>query len=360
MPWPTPQFLRAREWQMYCPRYEHFARLNEDGTVSRCGHMVDAPRFSSYEEMESSDWAKKLKQTEECPQECTRCQTTELTSGQSIRIDSIRRDKLLKTFRDDYLIIGGVLDNVCNSACQFCSSQLSTTIGSLEKNVIKLENVTAFDQLPKDRIIELDINGGEPSYSKNYKRLLNNLPPNVKIVRINTNGTKVIDNLEELLKKKIKVIITLSFDGTGQVNEYARYPISWKKWDGVVREYKHLADQYKNLELGFWSTLNVFTINDLENMLRYADDLGIGFSYGVLEYPEQMSIRYENKFTKQARATFRKSDILLLKQLEPLVASSYNNTKELVDFITKQDATRDISYKNYFDIELGEEHGQTI
>ena len=345
---------------MYCPRYEHFARLNEDGTVSRCGHMVDAPRFQTYVEMESSEWANNLKETEDCPDECVRCQTTEIASGSSIRIDSIRRDKLLKSFRDDYLIIGGVLDNVCNSACQFCHAGLSTTIGKLEKNAIKLENVSAFDSLPQDRIVELDINGGEPSYSKNYKKLLENLPPNVKIVRVNTNGTKVIDNLEELLKKKIKVIITLSFDGTGQVNEYARYPISWKKWDGVVRQYKHLAEQYNNLELGFWSTLNVFTVGDLENMLRYADELGIGFSYGVLEYPEQMSIRYENEFTKQARDKFEKSNILLLKQLASLVASQYNNTNELVDFITKQDSVRGISYKDYFEIELGEKHGQTI
>jgi sulfatase maturation enzyme AslB (radical SAM superfamily) len=322
--------------------------------------MIEAPRFKTYEEMESSDWATKLKETEECPQECVRCQTTELASGSSIRIDAIRRDKLLKTFRDDYLIIGGVLDNVCNSACQFCYAGLSTTIGSLEKNVIKLENVTAFESLPQDRIVELDINGGEPSYSKNYKKLLGNLPPNVKIVRINTNGTKVVDNLEELLKRKIKVIITLSFDGTERVHEYARFPVEWKKWDQVVREYKHLADQYNNLELGFWSTLNVFTIGDLENMLRYADELGIGFSYGVLEYPEQMSIRYENEFTKQARDKFEKSNILLLKQLASLVASQYNNTNELVDFITKQDSVRGISYKDYFEIELGEKHGQTI
>lgn len=345
---------------MYCPRYEHFARLNEDGTVSRCGHMVDAPRFQSYEDMESSDWAKQLKQTDECPDECVRCQTTELASGTSIRIDSIRRGKLLESFDKDYLVIGGVLDNVCNSACQFCHAGLSTTIGSLKKNVIKLENVSAFESLPQDRIIELDINGGEPSYSKNYKKLLENLPPNVRIVRVNTNGTKVLDNLEELLKRNIKVIITLSFDGTDRVHEYARFPVEWKKWDQVVREYKHLADQYKNLELGFWSTLNVFTICDLENMLRYADSVGIPFSYGLLEFPEQMSIRYENEFTKRARENFEKSDILLLKQLAPLVASKYNNTEELVDFITAQDRLRGISYKDYMRIDLGEEHGQTI
>ena len=104
----------------------------------------------------------------------------------------------------------------------------------------------------------------------------------------------------------------------------------------------------------------MFTINDLENMLRYADDLRIGFSYGLLEYPDQMNVHYKNNFTKQARENFEKSDILLLKQLAPLVASKYNNTKELVDFVTYQDKLRNINYRDYFDIELGEEHGQTI
>lgn len=304
--------------------------------------------------MESSEWNQHLQNTEQWPIECVRCQSTEQTAGQSIRLDSERKHKLLKSFRDDYLVIGGVLDNVCNSACQFCYEGLSTTIGSLKKNVIKLENVSAFDQLPQDRIIELDINGGEPSYSKNYKKLLNNLPPNVKIVRINTNGTQVIPEVKQLLEKKIKVTVTLSFDGTERVNEYARYPIKWKKWDQVVNEYKQLADTSNLIELGFWSTLNVFTIGNLGNMLQYSDSVGIPFSYGVLEFPEQMSIKYTNPFTEQAKEKFEKSDILLLKQLAPLIASSYNNTKELVDFVTKQDKLRNISYKDYFDIELGE------
>lgn len=339
---------------MFCQRFKHFVRLNEDGTTSRCGHMVEAPRFKSFEEMESSEWNQNLQTAEQWPIECVRCQTTEQTAGQSIRLDSERKHKLLKNFKDDYLVIGGVLDNVCNSACQFCWEGLSTTIGSLKKNVIKLENVSAFDQLPKDRIIELDINGGEPSYSKNYKKLLNNLPPNVRIVRINTNGTQVIPEVKQLLEKKIKVTITLSFDGTEQVNEYSRWPIQWKKWDSVVREYKQLADTSNLIEIGFWSTLNVFTIADLENMLRYADSVGIPFSYGVLEFPEQLSIKYTNPFTLKAKELFQKTDILLLKQLEPLVASSYNNTKELVDFVTDQDKLRKISYRDYFDIELGE------
>jgi len=93
---------------MFCPRLDHFARLNEDSTVSRCGHMVNAPRLLLMKKWKAVT-GQRDKDTEEWPTECQRCQTTELASGTSIRIDSIRRDKLLKTFKDDYLIIGWCL-----------------------------------------------------------------------------------------------------------------------------------------------------------------------------------------------------------------------------------------------------------
>ncbi len=27
---------------MFCPRLEHFVRLNQNGTIGKCGHMVKA------------------------------------------------------------------------------------------------------------------------------------------------------------------------------------------------------------------------------------------------------------------------------------------------------------------------------
>ena len=36
---------------MYCPRLDHFVRFNPNGTVSRCGHMVNSPEFDTLEKM---------------------------------------------------------------------------------------------------------------------------------------------------------------------------------------------------------------------------------------------------------------------------------------------------------------------
>jgi len=338
---------------MHCPRLKHFARINPDATVGRSGHMVMAPGFGSFEELESSDWSNNIQlqmDRDEWPQECRRCQTTEQLSNTSIRLDSIERDKVLKKIKKDYLIIGGVLDNVCNTACQFCSAELSTKIGTLEsgKNYIKINNVFLFNSLPKDRIVELDINGGEPSYSKNYRQLLENLPPNIKIVRINTNASKYLD-IEQLLKNNITVIITVSFDGTKKIFEYTRWPIKWSTFNNNIKKYKQLREQYSNFKLQFWSSISAYTVGDLDNMLEYANSHDIPYSYGLIELPGALHIRYKNKFTLTAVEQLKSSNSKLAKDLLKILATKTNNDDELVRFIRKQDILRGTDYnKVYF------------
>ena len=74
---------------MQCPRLDHFVRFNPNGTVSRCGHMVNAPQFNSLLEMENSEWLYKTKQVT-WPQECVRCKEIEGQEQDSIRIHTIR------------------------------------------------------------------------------------------------------------------------------------------------------------------------------------------------------------------------------------------------------------------------------
>ena len=202
---------------MYCPRLDHFIRLNQDGTIGKCGHMTGALGFKTAKELEKSKWLKQIKDTMQkdiWPKECLRCQRSEEIGQDSIRIKSIDRHKLLKPLKDDYLVVGGVLDNICNSACQSCNSELSTKIGSLEsKKYTKLNNTDKFWNLPQSRILEVDVNGGEPTASKNYKNILANLPENTKIVRLERNyrstqnilsvASKVISNNEARIGKNL-------------------------------------------------------------------------------------------------------------------------------------------------------------
>ena len=269
---------------MHCPRLDHFVRFNPNGTISRCGHMVNPPEFNSLKDMEASSWLadiKKLMKVDHWPKECARCQDVE---PNSIRMYAIELDT--QTTQKDYLQVGGVLDNLCNAACQTCNETLSTRIGSLNGTGFQIiNNVNQFWGLPQERIVHLDINGGEPSYSKNYKKILSNLPPNLKTLRLNTNCSTVLTELIDIANRGIKVTVTASCDGIGPVHDFVRWPIPWQDFYCNLMTYKTMP-----VTLNLWTTVSVLNVDDLPNIKQFASDHNIDHSYAYLKTPFELSV----------------------------------------------------------------------
>lgn len=269
---------------MYCSRLDHFVRFNSNGTVSRCGHMVNAPQFDSLTDMESSMWLTKTREKMSAdlwPAECVRCQETEPNSIRQFAIDLDKQTEQL-----DYLQVSGVLDNVCNAACLSCNETLSTRIGSLNGQGFPVyNNLDRFWSLPQDRIVHLDINGGEPSHSKNYKKILSNLPPNLKTLRLNTNCSTVLEELTDISQRGIEVTVTVSCDGIGSVHELTRWPISWQTFYDNLMKYKTMP-----VRLNLWTTVSVLNMDDLINIQAFAQEHGIDHSWAYLKHPAELSV----------------------------------------------------------------------
>ncbi len=339
---------------MYCPRLKHFVRLNQDGTIGKCGHMVDAMGFKSFNELDNSEWLQKIEDTmskDKWPSECVRCKQTEEINGESIRTKSIERHKILHPRKNDYLVVGGVLDNICNSACQSCNAGLSTKIGSLEsKDYPRVDNYDNFWQLPQNRILEVDVNGGEPTASKNYKKILANLPVNTKIVRMNTNGSRMIKELETILRNRTMVIVTLSFDGTGDVHDYVRWPIKWKNYLKTVTAYKNLQKQYPLLKLNSWTTVSSLNVENLPSILDFVTEHGIDHNWAFLDDPDALNVKYKNKFTLSAKQKLSNSAYAVCREISNKIAVDKDNDKLLGYFIRRQDTLRKISIEDYFNL----------
>lgn len=314
---------------MHCPRLGHYARLNSNGTIGCCGHMVDGNQYDTFRELENSAWLEYLRyqmRNDQWPKECKRCQQTEELNGTSIRLNSIERDRILKKFDERYIQLGGILDNYCNSACVTCNPNLSTKIGNLKNELVVKDNYEKFKTLPLERVVELDINGGEPSISVNYNDLLDNLPASVKIIRINTNANRRIKQLESLLERGITVIVTVSFDGIGAVHEYIRYPIKWNTFRDNLLHYKYLTSQYKNMKLDTWTTVSCLNIRDLSRIQEYCKEHKIRHEFAFLEAPAPLNVKYNNWFTMDV----------------PMegVGTERNNNQELSAFIELEEACR--------------------
>lgn len=268
--------------------------------------MVAAPQFDSLSDMETSTWLAKTRermQAGEWPAECVRCQETE---PNSIRQYAIQLKK--QTQRPDYLQVGGVLDNVCNAACLTCNETLSTRIGALNGRGFPVyNNLDRFWSLPQDQIVHLDINGGEPSYSKNYRQLLTNLPPNLKTLRLNTNCATVLTELSDIALKGIEVTVTVSCDGIGPVHELVRWPIPWQTFYENLMRYKTMP-----VQLNLWTTVSILNIDDLPNIQAFAKEHHIDHSWAYLKHPYELSVDNNNI---EARQTYIRKQ----KQLRGIV-----------------------------------------
>lgn len=308
---------------MQCPRLDHFVRFNANGTVSRCGHMVDPPQFNSLIEMDSSEWLYDVKAQVQ-PKECVRCFQTESVNNTSIRLNSIKFHQ--KQTRPDYLIVGGVLDNICNSGCMTCNEDHSTKIGSLKSQTYPIvDNTNRFWQLPTERIVHLDINGGEPSASKNYRDVLKNLPVNVRSVRINTNCSLIINEIKDLIARGVDITITVSLDGIDEVHDYVRWPIKWNKFYENLMYYKSID----KANLNTWTTVSALNIHNFITIKQFAANHQLAHSYAFLHSPDPINVRYENDLT------------LPYKNIFPgIVAVDKNNQPELDEYIKQQKQLR--------------------
>lgn len=260
--------------------------------------MTNPKQFESVEDLHASKWIADLKMQmyqDTWPAECIRCERTEQINGTSIRLNSIKRDKILKAFSDDYLQLGGTLDNYCNSACVTCNPGLSTRIGNLKNNLVVNDNWEQYKKLPHNRLVEIDINGGEPSISVNYNRLLDQLPNNVRIVRINTNGATAIKQIDKLLNKGVKVIVTVSFDGIGAVHDYVRYPVKWNIFEQNLMYYNNINNRLFDLDC--WTTVSCLNVKQLPEIQAYCKEHKIKHQFALLKTPNVLSVDHSNWFT---------------------------------------------------------------
>ena len=286
---------------MRCPRLDHFVRFNPNGTVSTCGHMVAPAQFDTLEQMRASRWLRKKKEqfaNDIWPTECVRCQEVERESPSSVRIHALALDEA--ETNPNYLQVGGVLDNICNAACMTCSPNCSTRIGALQGRTFPIvDNSNRFWELPQQHIRHLDINGGEPSYSKNYRRLLQNLPPNLKTLRLNTNANTVLEELVDLTNRGIEVTVTVSCDGIGAVHNLVRWPIPWETFYKNLMTYKSMP-----IKLNLWTTVSVLNLHDLPNIQAFAQEHQIDHGYAYLKEPKELDVN--NKNTEEVQAYIQK------------------------------------------------------
>jgi hypothetical protein len=341
---------------MECFRLNHFLKI-EPGIkpLYRCCHMINAPKFDSLKELENSKWlanTKQLMKNNQWPDECLRCKTAEEVGLESVRVISNKNHQTFKKVLDDYLIVDIVVDTICNAACPICSEEVSSKIAKLKSiPIVKFDGLNFLNDVPKHRVIQIDILGGEPGASKKSKKLLTELEQynNLKVVHISTNGSTKILEIENLLKKGTRVDLVISMDGTKSVFEYSRFPIKWNKFVDTISYYKTLQEKYANLSLLLWTSISALCLEDLSNMLKFSKEIGIPLNGSPVHFPNEISISRKNFLTVKSKEILLQDDSDFIKKIVSLIATDEEDSStELLKFLSNNDQIRKTNYKKVF------------
>lgn len=176
----------------------------------------------------------------------------------------------------------------CNSRCQFCNIWQSRKTFTCQP--------TDYKNLPQN-VKNVNISGGEPFLRKDLAgiiRIISRQCAQAKIV-ISTNGfmpSAIKKQMQEIIKFKRDIGVTVSLDGFGKAHEELRgFPGGFCLALETIRLLKELG--IKNLKIAF--TLGDKNINQLRRVYQLSHQLGIEFSLAVLHNSSHYFQKKDNR-----------------------------------------------------------------
>lgn len=210
--------------------------------------------------------------------------------------------------------------NLCNYRCLHCNIWktyvLNPALRSLE--ITSREFLQVLENTPTLRWVS--ITGGEPFLKSDIEELLLNLPENIKLVSINTNGSYP-EKILKILKMAVsefsgtKFYISISLDGPPEVHNKIRGINT--AFDNAVKTFLLLHDLSKktsNLTVNFEYTVNPWNIGKFSELMEYfrRHNLKINAENFVISLYE-ISEYYNNKLNEEK--TYREQIVAEIQQI---------------------------------------------
>jgi MoaA/NifB/PqqE/SkfB family radical SAM enzyme len=230
----------------YCAAIHHNVRI-EGNTVSGikilpCCVYKTPNRYPTLEEYYASQELQNLQKATEWPDGCVRCNNQEKQNQTSLRNHCNNQwPDTTKEYGTRFELFPS---NVCNLKCLMCSPDFSTAlaqerhaIGNIDSNYIKEFNISddCIDMIKSaDKIESISVIGGEFFLTKGNLKIMDFVIEKNIPFRVVTNGTVILAQHIEKLKKISKLELQISVDGIETSYEFMRYPAKWKTFESNV------------------------------------------------------------------------------------------------------------------------------
>lgn len=229
------------------------------------------------------------------------------------------------------------VSNLCNLKCLTCNPRDSSSflaenkmlgiVSSNQKDFMINDRalIDLVDKLNQGVIDLLDLRGGETMMVPAIKSTLKNLSDHVyknTVIRIQTNGTMLDQEWQELLTKFNKIEIMLSVDSVDKYNTYIRYPSNWDR----IQHFASWVVQQKNIHCFVACTVSNLNVLSLSNLINWCREMNLYCHLTTLTQPDIY------KFTNLPQSILESAQARLIECKVPklngiLSAVAENNTE---------------------------------
>lgn len=197
-----------------------------------------------------------------------------------------------------------MLGNACNLACRSCNSQFSSRLVEID-NYLKKEGIASVDNirhayvnwrnLDLQYIDKLKLMGGEPFYLKEALSLMTHLQDTNQLkdlnLHITTNGMIFPDDKWiDILTTTKRVLITISVDAIGNLNDYIRYGSKWDVIRSNFDKWFALIQKNNNIFINVNSVITMLNVNHSLRISKYFKQFNIHAYQDVTSYPSHLCV----------------------------------------------------------------------
>ena len=313
---------------------------NNDGT------MFDLNRGHDIADTWNSNHMRKIRKQMvegEVVKGCEHCYDLESMGFPSYRTNYIRdwfeysghgeaiMQRIERSIENDYhvdeapLYLDFRLGNLCNLKCRMCQPQNSSQIQKEYKRIEQadpeagqflkknftwgqfVDNLTPWEDDPRflkqveewlPSVVKLYFTGGEPTLIERVYWIMEKcvelgIAQNIELV-FNSNMTNIKPRFIELVEKFKKVLMCISVDAHGSLNEYIRGASHWEAVDKNVKLY---CESKVVGSLLFSPVIQVYNILNITELLDYAESLELQYgreihvTFLICDYPRSLDFR---------------------------------------------------------------------
>lgn len=235
----------------------------------------------------------------------------------------------------------------CNAACIMCGASASSFWAKLTKQKYS-DSVTLEDIEKKvnySTAIAINFRGGEPLLSRTNFQVLEKLLENNNnkcSITFTTNGSIELNKKQiDLLSKFKNLGFNLSIDASEKAFEYIRYPLSWKKLNENLQEYRKLTD---NISVS--CTITNVSLLYYDRLVEWFNENKLPYNYNLVYGPECFQPNALNEKVKNYIIENTNSNLVkdLLKNHTNSDDEKYNLFKKQIAY---QDRLKGIHIKDY-------------